>query len=226
MKIIYISGIDGCGKTTQSLLLEKELQLKGISSKYAWLRWDPIFRKLFDFLKLIINKKKTTVNMSVTCKEQIQHKKWVLIKTKILSNCVFRLLWWEYACVDYRSSLKKQIKKFATSDVLIVDRYVHDFVIDQAINLGMSPQDQSILIKRLKAKGFRFPDFNIIINLPAEEGYHRKLDGTPLDYLKERELRYRMIPINDHTLHLNGMKQIDELAHSILTWVTNAIKKY
>jgi len=222
MIIIYISGIDGCGKTTQSLLLEKELRSRGVSVKYAWLRWDPSFRKLFDLLRLIIGKIRTNRNFSAIHQEQLHHNRWILFKKSVLSKRLFQRLWWRYASMDYLYALKKKIGDLSTYDVIIVDRYIQDFVIDQAINLGVSSQDQFSIIEKLKAKSFRFPDYTIIINLPAEVGYRRKSDGTPLDYLKERESRYRLIPHDHRTLHLNGLESIDLLAHSILTWVTHS----
>jgi len=87
------------------------------------------------------------------------------------------------------------------------------------VNLGIPPDGQSVLIEKLKKRGFRFPDLSIIINLPAQEGYIRKLDGTPLDYLNEREIRYHKISQGEKTLHLDGRNTIESLSNSISKWV-------
>ena len=222
MTLIYISGIDGCGKTTQATLLVDLLKENGVDAQYAWLRWDPSFRNLFVFFRSIIGKTKKKKTIYRQHKEEIQHTQWISLKKALLSNSLLRRLWWEYASRDYYSSLKKKLRELSV-DVLIVDRYIHDFIIDQAINLGIPPNDQLILLDKLKSKGFRFPDLNIIINLPAQEGYSRKLDGTPLEYLKEREMRYRQIPQEENTLQLDGTEKIDFLASNISHWVSEKI---
>jgi thymidylate kinase len=222
MFLIYISGIDGCGKTTQAHLIEKFFKEKGINAKYAWLRWDPSFRNLFIFFRSIIGKTKNKKTISRQHKEEIQHTQWMSLKKDLLSNSLLRWLWWEYACRDYYSFLKRKLRELS-ADVIIVDRYVHDFLIDQAINFGISLDDQFILLDKLKSRGFKFPNLNIIINLPAQEGYNRKFDGTALDYLIERERRYRSIPKSDITLHLDGMKDIDYLFKNISRWVAEKI---
>ena len=40
VKIIAISGIDGCGKTTVIEKLQEELSQKGLPVKYVWLRYN------------------------------------------------------------------------------------------------------------------------------------------------------------------------------------------
>jgi thymidylate kinase len=222
MIIIYISGIDGCGKTTQSNLLKNYLAERNIAVQYEWLRWDPSFRQLFVGIKSIVGRAKTKGDLTSFQKEQIRHTRWFSLKKTLLSNSLCRWLWWEYACRDYMRSIQKTLKKIS-ADVLIVDRYIYDFVIDQAVNLGVEPDEQGILVDKLIERGFKFPELTIIINLPAQEGYNRKLDGTPLDYLREREKRYHLIPENEQTLHLDGMRNIDSLAVDISNWVSKKI---
>lgn len=219
MVVIYISGIDGCGKTTQSRLLKEYLENRGVVAQYEWLRWDPSFRKLFVWFRSIVGRAKTKSDLSSSKKEQIQHNRWTSLKKSFLANSFCRWLWWEYACRDYLGNIKKTLKNI-TADVLIVDRYIQDFIIDQAVNLGVKPEKQGILVDKLQERGFKFPELTIIINLPAQEGYNRKLDGTPLDYLKEREKRYRLVPQGERTLHLDGMKKVEELARDISDWVS------
>ena len=43
--MICLIGMDGSGKTSQALALNKYLKDYGISNKYVWGRWDPIIFK-------------------------------------------------------------------------------------------------------------------------------------------------------------------------------------
>ena len=94
MVIIYISGIDGCGKTTQARLLVDNLRNSGVDAEYIWLRWDPSFRKVFVFLKSLVGKNKRKDSISKNRKEQIQHNRWTILKKILLSNKIFRWIWW------------------------------------------------------------------------------------------------------------------------------------
>jgi len=222
MFLIYISGIDGCGKTTQAQLLKEFLKEKKIDVQYAWLRWDPSIRKVFSSFSSTLSITKKKKILSEKGLEMMQHTKWVSIKTKIISFSCISWLWWNYACFDYYFSLRKSLRELS-SEVIIVDRYIYDFIIDQASNLKISPDDQNSLLKNKIIKKFKLPNLSIIIHLPAKEGYKRKLNGTSLDYLKEREQRYRSIPHSENILHLDGLKNIDLLAKEIAIWMTGKL---
>ncbi len=218
MILIYISGIDGCGKTTQAKLLVDLLKENGFDAQYAWLRWEPSMKKLFSFLRLMLETSNPKKCLSKEDHEKIRHNKWVSFKTKILSRKVMRWLWWTYACADYYFTSRKRFRRL-NSEVVIVDRYLLDFLIDQASNLGIKSADTQKLLNKFFLKRFKPPDLNILIDLPASEGYTRKLNGTPLDYLKDREKRYREILASEDTLHVNGLNTIDVVANEISQWV-------
>ena len=224
MILIYISGIDGCGKTTQAKLLVDFLNENGFDAQYAWLRWEPSLRKAFSFFKSASTKKieKNTIVLRSEL-ELIQHNEWISLKTKILSFKIVRRLWWIYACADYYFTSRKPFRKL-NSEVVVIDRYLLDFLIDQASNLGVKPADTQKFLNNFFLKRFKQPDLTVIIDLPASEGYSRKLDGTPLDYLKDREKRYREIPSSAHTLHVNGLNDIDAVANKISQWILNKLR--
>lgn len=221
MKIIYLSGIDGCGKTTQAKLLVDRLQRKGLNAKYLWFRWEPsfkIFIKAFRATKeRSVSEKKQPIE-----KENADQKDWLKFKRRILANSFFRMLWLHYASIDYYLSYKKRFQNLA-NDIVVIDRYVHDFLIDQAVNLEIAPDETATISDNFFLKKFHFPDFNIIIDLPALEGYIRKSDGTPLSYLETREKYYQALTGNE-TLHLDGLNSIDDLASQIAVWVGDKLE--
>lgn len=222
MKIIYLSGIDGCGKTTQAKLLTDRLQQHGLDARYLWFRWEPSFRSIIKIFRAA--KEKTVAEKKqLVEKEDAEQKNWLKFKQAILKNPLLRSLWLHFSCGDYYFSYKKRFKKL-TADVVVIDRYVNDFIIDQAINLDIAPIEANVISNNFFLKKFHFPDFNIIIDLPALEGYTRKSDGTPLSYLETREKYYQAITGNE-TLHLNGLNSIDELATQITEWVDSKLKR-
>jgi thymidylate kinase len=222
VKVIYLSGIDGCGKTTQAKLLVSGLLDRGISAEYQWFRWEPTFRK---FIKAFRTSKGKTILNKIDMRvesENTEHNKWLTFKRSIFSNSFLRWFWLFYACCDYFIAYKKRIKKL-TADVVVFDRYVDDFIIDQAINMNIAPKQTEVITNNFFLRKFHFPDYAVIIDLPAKEGYNRKNDGTPLSYLEARESYYKAMSGPD-ILHLNGLESIDLLAQKITEWVTQRIE--
>ncbi len=223
MKVIYISGIDGCGKTTQAKLLATFLQGEGLQVEYRWFRWEPSLRKLIRLFRSKKNKSVSPGQHDNATSENREHGDWLRYKRKILSNRLFKTLWLTYASADYLAAYKRKFKNI-TANVVVIDRYIDDFIIDQAVNLDIPPDQASMLQNNFFLKKFHFPDLTIIIDLPAEEGYTRKSDGTPLSYLETREKYYQSMQ-GKNTIHLDGLKSIDELGGLINGWVKKKLEE-
>jgi thymidylate kinase len=217
--MIYLSGIDGCGKTTQAERLTVALKKRGIDASYIWLRWEPSLRKLIPFFRSMI----TPPDGKKTERAEIENRNqdnWLKNKRKIFSNPFVRNLWWVYACADYYLACQNRLGKVDT-DILVADRYLDDFIIDQAINFSLSSDEYRKLSESFFLRKFKSPAIRIIIDLPAQEAYIRKHDGTSLSYLEKREPYYKAIP----GIHLNGMNDIDSLAKEIETFAVHNLLK-
>ena len=222
MKIIYLSGIDGCGKTTQAKLLVEGVCDKGIKAEYVWFRWEPSVRRLINSLRSTKTKRARGYVNNLVETENNEQGDWLVFKRKILANPSAKQLWLFYACMDYYLAYRKLLKK-NLADVVVMDRYINDFIIDQSINLNIPPGQSDLIDNNFFLKKFHFPDYNIIIDLPAKEGYTRKNDGTSLAYLETRENYYKAIT-NSKTVHLDGLESIDKLATQIQSWVFQKLK--
>ena len=225
MILIYISGIDGCGKTTQALSLVKWLQEQGHSAEYQWLRWEPSIVPLIKKFKNSIRKKSALSNENKVKVAELDadHAKWGKLKSFLFSSVIFRKLWLYYATRDYYRSYKKAHKTWS-SDYIIMDRYIIDFMIDQSLNFGI---DVSTFIENARKTAIgkmESASLSVLIDIPAEVGYQRKLDGTPLAYLAERRNSYLSIPESEKLLRLNGTDDIDEIQTSIRQWITNHLQ--
>lgn len=220
MIIVYISGIDGCGKTTQSQLLVDWLRQQGHTAEYQWLRWEPSLRRIFDSVRKITGKRRDTDRAQQTQRadENARHSRWKNLKRNLFASSLFRSIWLWYATRDYYHSYRSATKDW-NSDYVVLDRYLLDFVVDQALNFSMDPSaflarsEHTVLARMTK------PTYSVFIDIPAKVGYARKLDGTPLDYLREREELYRNIPDATSVLHVNGERPPEEIHADIRNWL-------
>ena len=210
---VYISGIDGCGKTTQAKQLVQALTDAGVNAEYAWLRWEPSIRAVVQFLKSLRRGKPPVSGEQRHQEEDRTENDWVNFKKKLLDNSFFRRAWMSYASLDYYLGYLLGMRKIK-SRVVVLDRYVHDFMIDQSVNLGKSPEECFSLANNFFIRKFRFPDLNIIIDLPPDVGYRRKMDGTSLGHLETRSHFYQALD-DKNTIHLDGLADIETLASTI-----------
>ena len=106
-----------------------------------------------------------------------------------------------------------------------MDRYLFDFTIDQAINVSMKPEVLDQKLRRSAVGKMQRPDLSIIINLPAEIGYQRKMDGTPVEYLQQREACYQAFATGENAMQVDGTLSVDEINDIIYTWIIEKIGK-
>lgn len=216
MIIIYISGIDGCGKTTQSKLLVDWLQQNGYGAEYQWLRWEPSVLPLIRRFKQLAGKKSRTSSSKTA--EDKTHSGWKSLKSRLMSSSGFRHAWLRYATHDYFKAYQKASRQWS-ADYIVMDRYITDFIVDQSLNFNMATCDFAEATHATPLGKLQRPQYSIFIDIPAKIGYQRKLDGTSLEYLKEREQLYSSF-IGNNILHLDGTAPLETIHQQISDWLT------
>ncbi len=219
--IIYLSGIDGCGKTTQATKLVDSLKESGVSAEYQWLRWEPSIVGILKLVKRLLGKNARQSSSAAASNEKADSK-WSNIKKKLMKSRLFRNMWLKYATNDYYRAYKKAIKDWQAG-IIIMDRYIFDFTVDQSINFGLPVEDMQKLLASSSISKMHQPDYNIIINIPAETGYRRKMDGTSVSYLQQREKLYNSMQ-GKNVLHIDGTNNIDEIQATIYNWIKDKVK--
>lgn len=219
--IIYLSGIDGCGKTTQATHLVDTLKKQGVSVEYQWLRWEPSIVNGLKLIKKLLGKNAKQSSKAAATNEKADSK-WDRIKKSLMSSRLFRYIWLKYASNDYYRAYRKAIKKWQ-ADIIIMDRYLFDFTVDQSINFNLEIDEMNKKFSSSKISKMHKPDHNIIINIPAEVGYKRKMDGTSVSYLQQREKIYNAMQ-GDNVLHIDGTTSIEEIQDTIYNWIQPRIK--
>lgn len=220
MIIIYVSGLDGCGKTTQARVLVDRLQARGFAVEYRWLRWEPSLAPLIKgFRRLVFGGRRANhgapgdrINV-----ENLDHSRWRQVKRTMLSLAVFRRMWLWYAARDYRRAYVRARRTWR-SDIVVLDRYLFDFLIDQSLNLDTTVEQlQSEL--RSSLAPVTVPDLGIVIDVSPQLGYERKRDGTSVAYLARREPLYRSFNAAGHVLHVDGSQGVQAVSDQIFSWV-------
>ncbi|NTV51813.1 MAG: hypothetical protein HGA76_02190 [Candidatus Firestonebacteria bacterium] len=185
-KILCLSGMDGTGKTTQAQELVRQCRAAGYRAGYLWARWEPFF--LRPIIERYFKKKNISGRAGTDFKQASQ------AKAKMLQRVWVRRAWRWFSILDYWLTKRPRIFWAARKwDILILDRYVYDFAIDQALNSGISPAEMAADLEKRIFKFFPRPDRTLVLLLSAEEGSRRKQDGTGVGYLQARNAYYQAL---------------------------------
>ena len=192
MRVIIVSGIDGSGKSTQLALLKRYLELRGFSVGYAWLRWFAAFTYLLYLYARIM--KRTIVVKSRSRPVHI-HVFWI--------DPVLRVLYPRVLLLDLlmRFTLSMLVARLRSYDVLLIDRFVLDVVVD----LLWEVRDAKILRCTLVRVLWKYVRNTIILVVEPKEAAKRKSDIVSLKEVAFKRrcfevfAKYFRVPVIDTT---------------------------
>ena len=137
-KLIYITGIDGSGKSTVSEHLADQLRSKGYEVNILWLRFNHVFSKpLLGLCRLLgYTKYEKPGGIHVGYHD--------FYKSKIISYLFIFFQYLDAVRVKYTKILPLYRKK---NSVIILDRYVYDILIEQTKSWWGKSIDSQIIKK-------------------------------------------------------------------------------
>lgn len=141
-KIIYIMGIDGSGKTTVSEHLAEQLRARGYTVNVLWLRFNHVISKpLLGFCRVLGLTR-------YECHGDIKVGYHDFYRSRIVS--------WLFVFFQYLDAVRVKYLKVlpnikADKNVLILDRYVHDILIDVMVDTRMEKLDKGKMGRAFKA---------------------------------------------------------------------------
>lgn len=182
-KLIYLLGLDGSGKTTNA----KQLSTLGKSKYevlYLYCQYKPILLKPLKVLAKFIFLKNT--DEFIDYKNYNKLKKKYSTKMRILTR-IYSYIWY----IDYILQIIPQllIVKFKKSDIILIDRYYLDSVVNLAC-LNNFSLEQMLRDSRIIESVLPRADLHLFLNVSEEKAYARKNDIQSIEYLAERKKKY------------------------------------
>ncbi len=209
--ILYLTGIDGSGKSTIAKRIEKEIfHNKKVVS--IWSRYQPKFVKLL----LAPFKKKYTSNSSEPhLMDKENFSKWVILKKKLTKNIFLSKLLFTIQSIDYYLQLnhvKKEIKNHKDK-VVIIDRYYLDFIVDQSINYG---DISNWFFTKFFLKKLEKLTLVLYLDVDEETAMRRKDDIPSMEYFTNRKYYYtKYLSKIDNAYIVNNVREIEETIDEI-----------
>jgi thymidylate kinase len=208
-RLIYFAGLDGSGKTTQA---HRAVSARG-GWVYRWARWEPA---LTDPLMKLGRSFLRRGQGSGRPADDVGHRDFVAGKRGLFRRPWLRATWTTLVLLEYLPQMAWRLLPVLFSGRTVVcDRYVPDVWIDLAMNYDEGFEGVERLSRHPLSRLFPRPDHVILLDLPAQLGFERKQDGTPLAYLQEREPLYVSLPHLFPTTVVDARDAVDEVARNV-----------
>jgi len=185
--IIYITGIDGSGKSTIANNLVSSV-FKGKETRIIWARYKPYILKkiLYPFKKNYVTDKANDHLMNAE-----EFSRWITFKKKITKNLFLSKVVYFLQAVDYYAQILKTVKIVKTinnREIVILDRYILDFIVDQSINYGNISRSYITIFLLNKLKTI---DLIFYIDVNEHIALNRKNDIPSIEFLQNKREYYK-----------------------------------
>jgi len=217
-KLINIIGVDGSGKTTLAKSLATDMQKVIPSIRYKYCQY---FAKLLYPIKIAA--KLSFMRQTNEFRDYRTYnltKKGTSRRFPVLAN-MYAAIW----LIDYTLQILFKVylplifgKKF------IVDRYIYDI----AVNLSLTTNNSLLYAEKIIAIFFKFapkPDIIIYIDLPDEVAFKRKNDIQDIEYLRERNERYKALCKKYNFYSIDGTRTPDQVLMDVKGIIADHEKK-
>jgi thymidylate kinase len=214
-ELIALCGIDGTGKSTQASLLQERLRASGLSTEVLWCRWDPLLAR--PAVRLLDRLSRRAKPAAVPAEESDgSDDDRRALKRRLLSSPLIRRLWTALMVLDYGLQVApKLIMARRRSEVVIVDRYRHDVLIDLSAGGKLKPTPR--VLHRLLPD----PDLIVVLDVDEQVALARKPDSPDLTYLEQRRRLYGQLAQGPDAILVDASEATEVVSEAVFDAILN-----
>jgi thymidylate kinase len=213
-KIITFIGIDGCGKSSLTNLVNTNLKESGQDSVVVWACLRPVLLRPFILLAKYLLVRQH--NKFDDYKKHMEVKQAGMKKLSWTHNIYFIVM-----LIDYIPQVIYKVHiPFILGKHVICDRYYHDLMLDYGTQTN-APLSKILSLVAFSRRLFPEPDLLYFLKIPCEIALQRKSDIPSLEYLEERDKKYQAIANELDAKELDGTSPLSVNSDIILNDIFN-----
>jgi thymidylate kinase len=199
--LICLTGVDGCGKSTQARTLKERMEDAGWETASVWTGGRPyVSRPLVRLVKRRLRAPVQQADGSFEARTAGADPSDAFGEYLSKSNAMFRASWplrrgWtDVSLTEHAIEANLAVQPHLRAGrAVICDRYIYKSIVNLAILLDIEMIGLPRLLKHPAVKFVPRPDLYFLMDLPAEVAAARKTDLPSVEYVARRVPVYRAL---------------------------------
>ena len=214
--LIVLMGLDGSGKSLQAGLLAEWLASKGRKAEVVWMRGESyITAPLIRLGKAVLGGPRER-KRGEGVRDPESYERYTRQKKSMFRNPALRSIWRSCTLIDHYISFRRALRRVPRdADIIVLDRYVYDSMIDIDSAFGSGGRETRRLLDSRLFRLFPRPDKVILLEIPPEESMKRKDDIPSIEYLESRHPVYHIIAERVNAGIVDAAKPVEEVQADI-----------
>lgn len=221
--LICMTGIDGCGKSTQVRRLTERMRDHGFEVESAWSGGRPYISRPIQRLAKRWLPRQDPDDEAQPALEQARsgqpdnYTEYLSATNRLLRrHWILRRGWTDISLLEHaleaRFTVGPHLKR---GSAVVCDRYTHKSIVNLAILLDLQADRLPRLLRHPALRLAPPPTIYFLLDLPAEVAYERKYDLPSIEYIRRRVPIYRALAeLTDMTV-IDATRDIDEVSDAI-----------
>jgi dTMP kinase len=229
--LICLTGVDGCGKSTQARILKERMEAAGWETATVWTGGRPyVSRPLVKLVKRRLKAPLQQADGRFAARDAGGSASDEFGDYLSKSNEMFRRYWplrrgWtDVSLTEHAIEANLAVQPHLRAGrAVICDRYVYKSVVNLAILLDLPMTDLPALLRHPAVRLVPQPDLYFLMDLPAEVAAARKTDLPSVEYVARRVSVYRALAAYAGMPVVDATQPADAVAEAIWSHVTRRV---
>ncbi len=221
--LICLTGVDGCGKSTQTRILKERMEAAGWETSTVWTGGRPyVSRPLVRLVKRRLRAPVQQDDGSFEARTAGADPSDEFGAYLSKSNAMFQSYWplrrgWtDVSLIEHAIEANLAVQPHLRAGrAVICDRYIYKSIVNLAILLDIDITDLPRLLRHPAVALVPRPDLYFLMDLPAEVAASRKTDLPSLEYVSRRVPVYRALAAYSQMPVVDATQTPDRVARDI-----------